>query len=94
MTETAFVIGTGPSLNKIDMSKLKNYDCEDSNCYDAQSDFPLPMDMVNMINSGILNGELRLLSGTMSDTENDRMQDPQTLLRMGSSKSKKTETKE
>mgnify|MGYP003648894199 CR=1 FL=1 len=27
MTETAFVIGTGPSLNKIDMTKLKNYDC-------------------------------------------------------------------
>jgi hypothetical protein len=27
MTETAFVIGTGPSLNKIDMDKLKNYDC-------------------------------------------------------------------
>ena len=27
MTETAFVIGTGPSLNKIDMNKLKNYDC-------------------------------------------------------------------
>tara|TARA_R110002051_G_scaffold323794_1_gene418564 strand:- start:521 stop:1282 length:762 start_codon:yes stop_codon:yes gene_type:complete len=27
MTDTAFVIGTGPSLNKIDMHKLKNYDC-------------------------------------------------------------------
>ena len=26
-TETAFVIGTGPSLNKINISKLKNYDC-------------------------------------------------------------------
>ena len=27
MRRTAFVIGTGPSLNDIDMEKLKNYDC-------------------------------------------------------------------
>tara|TARA_R110000823_G_scaffold311775_1_gene437882 strand:- start:6981 stop:7730 length:750 start_codon:yes stop_codon:yes gene_type:complete len=27
MRKTAFVIGTGPSLNDIDMGKLKNYDC-------------------------------------------------------------------
>ena len=27
MTETAFVIGTGPSLKKIDMKKLSQYDC-------------------------------------------------------------------
>jgi hypothetical protein len=27
MKKTAFVIGTGPSLNNIDMGKLKNYDC-------------------------------------------------------------------
>ena len=33
------------------------------------------MDMLNLINSGILNGELQLLSGTLSDTANDRMQD-------------------
>ena len=80
-----------------DPSHVEAYTCcgnDCTSCYNDNSEFPLPMDMVNMINSGILNGELRLLSGTMSDTENDRMQDPQTLLRMGSSKSKKTETKE
>ena len=38
------------------------------------------MDMLNMINKGILDGELKLLSSTFSDTENDRMQDPKTIL--------------
>ena len=33
------------------------------------------MDMLQQINNGILAGELRLLVGTFSDTENDRMQD-------------------
>ena len=27
MTKTAFVIGTGPSLRDIDMSRIKKYDC-------------------------------------------------------------------
>ena len=30
-----------------------------------------------------MGGELKLLSGTVSDTENDRMQDPQTIMRPG-----------
>ena len=37
-------------------------------------------------NTKILNGELALLAGTFSDTENDRMQDPRTIGAKGSSK--------
>lgn len=55
-------------------------DCASGGCYDDSStDFPIPMDMLSMINQGVLAGELSLLAGTVSDTENDRMQDPKTI---------------
>jgi len=51
-------------------------DCIQGGCYDENlSDFPIPMDMLNLINQGILNGELKLLATSLSDTTNDRMQD-------------------
>jgi len=51
-------------------------DCAKGGCYDAdKDDFPIPMDMVNLINQGITNGELTLLAGTYSDTSNDRSMD-------------------
>ena len=54
-------------------------ECTGGGCYsDDDHEFPIPMDMLNLINSGILNGELQLLSGTLSDTANDRMQDPKS----------------
>ena len=37
------------------------------------------MDMLSLINSGIISGELQLLSGSFSDTENNRMQDNKTV---------------
>ena len=60
--------------------------CDGVKCYDDNSYFPMPMDMTQLINNGILNGELALLAGTFSDTENDRMQDPRTIGAKGSSK--------
>jgi len=59
-----------------------NKECFDNGpCFDADTtNYPIPMDMLNMINKGILEGELALLSGTFSDTENDRMQDPKTII--------------
>jgi hypothetical protein len=33
------------------------------------------MDMISQINTGILAGELKMLVSTVTDTENDRMQD-------------------
>lgn len=49
--------------------------CNDGPCYDDQSPYPMPLDMVSAVNAGLMNGELRLLSGTFSDTENDKQQD-------------------
>ena len=76
-----------------DPTLVSNFSCcgpNCTNCYDDNTDFPLPMDILSAINAGILNGELRLLAGTASDTENDRAQDPQTLPDI-SGKKQKTE---
>ena len=62
--------------NPKEVEKFK--DCSGTDCYNDDIDFPIPMDMLQLINNGILAGELRLLAGTFSDTENDRMQDDKT----------------
>ena len=50
--------------------------CGSDTCYDdSKHDFPISMDMLSLINQGLVAGELNLLSKTFSDTENDRMQD-------------------
>ena len=65
-----------------DVSKFG--DCADGSCYEGdKTPFPISMDMIQQINQGILGGELKMLSGTVSDTENDRMQDPQTIMKPG-----------
>jgi len=50
-------------------------DCSGLPCYTDASPFPMPMDMVQAITMGMINGELRLLAGTFPDTTADRMQD-------------------
>lgn len=57
-----------------DPEEVAKFDCEGP-CYDDTSDFPLPMDMINAITTGLLSGELQILIGTFSDTENNRQQD-------------------
>ena len=59
-----------------DPEELSNYDCDGSSCYDSDTDFPLPMDMVQAITKGIASLELQMLAGTLSDTTNDNAQDP------------------
>tara|TARA_R110000787_G_scaffold286343_1_gene404278 strand:- start:1812 stop:2504 length:693 start_codon:yes stop_codon:yes gene_type:complete len=54
-------------------------ECTAGGCYSHDTEYPLPLDMLNMINSGIINGELGLLAGSFSDTSNDRMQDQKTI---------------
>ena len=51
--------------------------CDDEFCYDEQSAYPLPMDMVSAITNGLVQGELSLLTTTVNDTENDKQQDRQ-----------------
>ena len=57
-----------------DPEELASYECSGS-CYDDSTPFPIPADMISAITSGILGGELALLSQTFSDTVNDRQQD-------------------
>tara|TARA_Y100000816_G_scaffold286061_1_gene266588 strand:- start:492 stop:1163 length:672 start_codon:yes stop_codon:yes gene_type:complete len=48
--------------------------CETGFCYDDQSPYPLPMDMVSAITNGLVQGELSLLTSSINDTENDKQQ--------------------
>jgi len=50
-------------------------DCGGNPCYSDSDTFPMPMDMVQAINAGMMNGELRMLAGTFTDTTADRAQD-------------------
>jgi hypothetical protein len=61
-----------------DPEVLAEYQCDEDNCYDNTSDFPMPMDMVQMITQGIISGELGLISGTISDVDLNRHQDMTT----------------
>ena len=56
-------------------------ECTRGSCFDDNTEYPIPLDMLNTINSSLINGELALLSGTFSDTANDRAQDPKTITR-------------
>ena len=64
-----------------DPQEVSKFDeCDRGGCYDDSSTpFPISMDMLSLINQGILTAELQLLSGSFSDTENDRMQDSKTI---------------
>lgn len=58
-----------------DPEEVALFDCDGSDCYDDDSEFPIPMDMVQIITSGLMSGELMLLSSSINDTTNDTMQD-------------------
>jgi len=58
-----------------DPEEIALFDCDGSDCYDDDSEFPIPMDMVQIITSGLMSGELMLLSSSVNDTTNDTMQD-------------------
>ena len=60
-----------------DPEELAALDSCDGTCYDADSTFPIPADMIAAITSGLINGELKLLISTLVDDENDRQQDTQ-----------------
>ena len=58
-----------------DPEALQDFDCEGSECYDPETSFPMPMDMVQTITQGIMSGELQLLATSFNDTINDNAQD-------------------
>ena len=58
-----------------DPEEVALFDCDGSDCYDDDSEFPIPMDMVQIITQGLMNGELMMLATSVNDTTNDTMQD-------------------
>lgn len=60
-----------------DPEEAAKFDSCDGPCYDDTQPFPMPADMVSLITAGLMNGELKLLSGSFTDDENDRQQDRQ-----------------
>jgi len=60
--------------------------CAQGGCYnDSVDPFPISIDMLSLINQGIISGELQILVGSFSDTSNDRMQDSKTIRGGGTS---------
>ena len=53
-------------------------DCDGSKCYDDETEYPLPMDMLQGITQGITSGELQMMLISPNDTANDRAQDKPT----------------
>lgn len=60
-----------------DPREVHNFNTCDGQCYDPQSDYPLPADMLSAINMGLLQGELQLLNSSPMDKELNRQQDKQ-----------------
>ena len=58
-----------------DPRDLSRFDCDGSACYNEKSEFPMPMDMIQLITTGLAQGELQLLLGSWNDTLLDRHQD-------------------
>ena len=75
-----FVNIRGVFENPEDVAK---YDCPTGICYNESSDYPIPMDMVEMLTKGILGGELQMVSQTINDTQNNAMQDKQIMSKGG-----------
>ena len=58
-----------------DPRDLAAFDCDGQDCYSDDSAFPMPMDMIQLITTGLSQGELQLLLGSFNDTLGDRSQD-------------------
>ena len=54
---------------------ISTFDCDGSVCYDANSEYPIPLDMIETITKGIMTGELVMLASSKNDTTNDTIQD-------------------
>tara|TARA_R100000152_G_C6773189_1_gene200416 strand:- start:982 stop:1674 length:693 start_codon:yes stop_codon:yes gene_type:complete len=58
-----------------DPREVASFDCDGTNCYDDDSPFPMPMDFIQLITQGMMQGELQLLMGGLNDTLGDTAQD-------------------
>ena len=69
-----------------DPEEIALFDCEGSDCYDDESDFPLPMDLVQAITDGLVKGTFMMIIQTPSDTENDTLQAGHTIVQQAKQK--------
>jgi len=58
-----------------DPEELGKFDCNGSDCYDPKAPFPLSADLVSAITDGLVKGTFQVLPMSISDTENDTIQD-------------------
>ena len=58
-----------------DPRDLSRFDCNDGLCYNEDSEFPMPADMLQAITAGLVQGELQVLLGTLNDIGADRLQE-------------------
>lgn len=54
--------------------EVAKFECNGGDCYDDESDFPLPLDMVQAITDGLVKGTFMMIAQSPSDTENDTIQ--------------------
>jgi hypothetical protein len=57
-----------------DPTDLAKFKCGSSACYDPDSPYPMPADLVQALTEGLIKGTLQLLAMTENDTLNDTMQ--------------------
>jgi hypothetical protein len=57
-----------------DPEEVAKFEC-DGPCYDPKDRFPMPADMVSAVTAGMMNGELKILGMSFTDTTADRSQD-------------------
>ena len=60
-----------------DPEEVAKFDCDGTDCYDDNSPFPMPADMIQAITTALLSGEMMMVTTTVNDTTLDRMQDKQ-----------------
>ena len=57
-----------------DPTELAKFKCGSSSCYDPDSPYPMPADLVQALTEGLIKGTLQLLAMTENDTLNDASQ--------------------
>tara|TARA_S200002703_G_C3715256_1_gene219727 strand:+ start:25 stop:696 length:672 start_codon:yes stop_codon:yes gene_type:complete len=58
-----------------DPEEVAKFDCDGTDCYDDDTPFPMPADMVQAITTALLSGEMMMIANTPGDTTLDRTQD-------------------
>ena len=58
-----------------DPEEVAKFDCDGTDCYDTDTPYPMPADMVQAITTALLSGEMMMIANTAGDTALDRTPD-------------------